>query len=63
MERGDWIVLENANLCPASVLNRLNPLLEPNGKLLVNERGLVAAANQQYVTIKPHPNFRYAKDT
>lgn len=25
---GDWVVFENANLCNASILDRLNPLLE-----------------------------------
>ncbi|CAM9487941.1 unnamed protein product, partial [Ectocarpus sp. 8 AP-2014] len=29
LERGDWIVLDGANLCSSSVLDRLNPLLEP----------------------------------
>jgi midasin len=56
MKREDWVVFENANLCPASVLDRLNPLFEPNGKLLVNKRGLTD--NEEYVTIKPHSNFR-----
>lgn len=31
MERGDWVVLDNANLCSATVLDRLNPLFEPHG--------------------------------
>lgn len=39
------------NLCPASVLDRLNCLLEPGGKLLLAETGL------QHV-VEPHPNFR-----
>jgi midasin (ATPase involved in ribosome maturation) len=56
MKREDWVVFENANLCPANGLDRLIPLLEPNGKLLVNERGLTD--NGEYVTIKPHSNFR-----
>jgi midasin len=56
MKRRDCVVLENANLCPVSVLDRLKLLLEPNGKLLVNERGL--PENGEYVTIKPHSNFR-----
>jgi midasin len=56
MKRGDWVVLENANLCSVTVLDRLNLLLEPNGKLLVNERGL--NDNEEYVTIEPHSNFR-----
>ena len=39
------------NLCPASVLDRLNCLLEPGGKLLLAESGL------QRVVV-PQPNFR-----
>ncbi|KAH7349444.1 midasin [Plectosphaerella cucumerina] len=37
LQRGDWLVLDNANLCNASVLDRLNSLLEPNGFLSINE--------------------------
>lgn len=40
----------------ASVLDRLNALLEPNGELSINERGVI---DGNLVTIKPHPNFRY----
>lgn len=56
MERGEWLVLENVNLCPSSVVDRLNPLLEPNGKLLINERGLLP--DGEYASVQPHPNFR-----
>ena len=55
MELGHWLVLDNANLCPASVLDRLNSLVEPNGLLLLNERGLV---NGKFLQLSPHPNFR-----
>jgi len=55
MYRGDWLVLDNANLCPGSVLDRLNSLVEPNGQILLNERGLVKG---NFVQISPHPNFR-----
>ncbi|KAJ3181878.1 hypothetical protein HDU85_003393 [Gaertneriomyces sp. JEL0708] len=41
MEEGHWILLDNVNLCPSSVLDRLNPLLESGGVLAVTERGLV----------------------
>lgn len=41
MKSGDWILVDNVNLCSSSVLDRLNPLLEPNGCLLLNERGMV----------------------
>ncbi|KAJ3134538.1 AAA ATPase midasin [Physocladia obscura] len=55
LEEGRWILIDNANMCPASVLDRLNHLLEPNGVLIVNERGLV---NGQVKIIHPHKNFR-----
>lgn len=55
MKCGDWVLLENVNFCPASVLDRLNALLEPNGELVVNECGLVRG---QLRIIKPHPDFR-----
>ena len=38
-----------------SVLDRLNALLEPNGKLSINERGVL---DGDIPTITPHPNFR-----
>lgn len=28
---GGWVLLDNANLCNPTVLDRLNPLLEPGG--------------------------------
>ena len=34
---GQWIVLENANLCSPSVLDRLNALLESGDSLLIHE--------------------------
>ncbi|KAF2862321.1 P-loop containing nucleoside triphosphate hydrolase protein [Piedraia hortae CBS 480.64] len=37
LQEGNWILIENANLCPSSVLDRLNSLLEPGGNLLVSE--------------------------
>ena len=39
----------------ASVLDRLNALLEPGGVLSINERGVI---DGEIPTIKPHPNFR-----
>ncbi|KAF2150048.1 P-loop containing nucleoside triphosphate hydrolase protein [Myriangium duriaei CBS 260.36] len=55
MERGDWLVLDNANLCSPAALDRLNSLLEPNGKLHVNEH---TDADGQAHSITPHRNFR-----
>lgn len=56
METGKWLVLDNANLCSASVLDRLNSLLErPNGFLSINEH---TGPDGEPRIIKPHPEFR-----
>jgi len=55
MKHGQWILLEGANLCNPSVLDRLNSLCEDGGCLTLSERGFVGGEIQ---TIKPHPNFR-----
>ena len=39
--KGEWVLLDNVNLCHPTVLYRLNSLLEHNGFLLLNECGLV----------------------
>lgn len=61
IESGQWVLLDNANLCPATVLDRLNPLLEPHGVLLLNECG---TSSGQPRILQPHPNFRliFAQD-
>ena len=55
LEQGKWLVLDNANLCSASVLDRLNSLLEPNGFLSINEHCM---PNGDPKIVKPHPDFR-----
>ncbi|KAF7294417.1 Midasin [Mycena kentingensis (nom. inval.)] len=55
MKQGEWIVLDGANLCSPSILDRLNSLCEPNGFLTLSERGYVDGAVQ---VINPHPDFR-----
>eukprot|EP00953_Heterococcus_sp_UTEX-ZZ885_P022572 12483-Heterococcus_DN1.PRE.2 len=55
LEAGHWILLENSNYCSASVLDRLNPLLETGGELLLTECGTTSGKLR---VIKPHPNFR-----
>ncbi|CAO3588237.1 unnamed protein product [Absidia cylindrospora] len=55
LEKGHWLLIDNANLCNPSVLDRLNPLFENDGVLMVNERGLVDGTVK---VITPHPNFR-----
>ncbi len=51
IENGYWLLIDNVNLCPASVLDRLNSLLETDGTILLTENGVGKC-------IKPHPNFR-----
>lgn len=55
VENGDWLILDNANLCSPSVLDRLNSLLEVNGSLMINE---CSTEDGQPRVLKPHPNFR-----
>ncbi|KAH9525004.1 AAA ATPase midasin [Bulinus truncatus] len=55
LQDGHWLLIDNVNFCSASVLDRLNALLEPNGVLSVNERGTVDDVTVQIV---PHPDFR-----
>lgn len=55
LQKGEWLVLDNANLCSASVLDRLNSLLEPEGSLIINEH---CGADGEPRVIKPHPDFR-----
>lgn len=56
MEQGKWLVLDNANLCSASVLDRMNSLLErPDGFLSINEH---SGPDGEPRIIKPHSDFR-----
>jgi midasin len=55
MERGDWLVLEDANLCSPSVLDRLNAVLENEGEMMVNEQGTTAEGAR---IVRPAPGFR-----
>uniref|UniRef100_A0A8R1HVT4 Midasin n=2 Tax=Caenorhabditis japonica TaxID=281687 RepID=A0A8R1HVT4_CAEJA len=50
--RGDWLLIEDVNLCSAAVLDRLNSCLESGGKLVVAER------QNSYEPLEPHPDFR-----
>ena len=51
VKNGYWLLIDNVNLCSASVLDRLNSLLEPGGTLLLTESGAGTI-------LTPHPNFR-----
>ncbi|KAL2081973.1 hypothetical protein ACEWY4_021791 [Coilia grayii] len=55
LQAGDWLLMDNVNFCSASVLDRLNALLEPGGCLTINERGVIDGTTP---SITPHPNFR-----
>ncbi|GIY25827.1 hypothetical protein CDAR_600181 [Caerostris darwini] len=54
-KKGDWLLIDDANFCSPSVLDRLNSLLEPGGVLTITEQGVVQGDLR---TIKPHPDFR-----
>uniref|UniRef100_A0A3Q1JQ86 Midasin n=1 Tax=Anabas testudineus TaxID=64144 RepID=A0A3Q1JQ86_ANATE len=55
LQAGDWLLMDNVNFCSASVLDRLNALLEHGGSLTINERGVIDGKTPK---ITPHPNFR-----
>jgi len=56
VQTGAWLVLDNANLCSASVLDRLNSLLErPNGTLSINEHSEPGGEPRM---VEMHPDFR-----
>lgn len=52
---GSWVILRDANLCSPSLLDRLNPLLEPEGCLALNE---CCTEGDGPRMIQPHVNFR-----
>lgn len=64
MKLGHWLHLRNVNMCSSSVLDRLNPVMEPGGRLLLTEAGvnqthehddsIGCACNE----IQCHPDFR-----
>ena len=56
IENGQWLLIDNANFCSPSVLDRLNPPLEINGNLQINEKGI--GENGVIPTIRAHKNFR-----
>ncbi len=55
LQEGCWLILDNANACSSSVLDRLNSLLEPNGYLSINE---CCETNGRARTVRAHTNFR-----
>ncbi|KAF3906566.1 Midasin [Dactylellina cionopaga] len=55
VENGYWVILDNANLCNPSVLDRINSLLETKGALFLHEN---TSADGTSRIITPHPDFR-----
>lgn len=55
LKAGHWLLLDGANLCNASVLDRLNSLCETDGFLTLSEKGFI---NGEVQILKPHPDFR-----
>ncbi|CAM0956904.1 unnamed protein product [Alopecurus aequalis] len=55
IECGEWVVLDNANLCNPTVLDRINSLVEEERSIVVNECGLV---DGNPVVLEAHPKFR-----
>ncbi|XP_073008545.1 midasin isoform X3 [Typha latifolia] len=55
IECGEWVVLDNANLCNPTILDRINSLVEPDGSITINECGLV---DGNPMVLHAHPNFR-----
>jgi midasin len=57
LKYGWWLLIDNANLCQPSVLDRLNPLLEPNGSLILSERGINDGAVEEVKNGKIFPRL------
>ena len=53
---GGWVVIENANFCSSSVLDRLNGLFEDGGYLELYEQGQLQDDKSRKII--PHPDFR-----
>jgi MoxR-like ATPase len=60
MIHGHWLILQNANLCSSSVLDRLNPVMEPDGSLLLAECGSTDddGVDATHRHVRCHPDFR-----
>lgn len=53
---GHFICLEHVNLASSAILDRLNPVMEPNGTLLISEKGV--GDDNEPENISKHQNFR-----
>ncbi|XP_053677442.1 midasin [Anopheles nili] len=62
LRTGQHICLEHVNLCSSAVLDRLNPVFEPNGSLMISEKGTLQidiSSSEETVTevVQRHSNF------
>ena len=48
MQNGDWVILDELNLCGSEILESLNRLLDDNAELYIPETNEI---------IKPKPGF------
>lgn len=51
IKNGDWVLLDEINLASTETLECLSTILEPNGSIVLLEKG-------DFVPIKRHPDFR-----
>ncbi|XP_049297646.1 midasin [Anopheles funestus] len=63
LRTGQHICLEHVNLCSSAVLDRLNPVFEPNGALMISEKGTVRTddtsdGETSTEVVKRHRNFQ-----
>lgn len=56
LRAGEFISLEHVNFSSLAVLDRLNPIFEPNGKLLISEKGV--SRSDECEVIEKHDNFQ-----
>ncbi|XP_037827489.1 midasin [Lucilia sericata] len=56
LKDGQYILLEHVNLCSSAVLDRLNPVFEPSGALMLSEKGVTG--NEKAEIVKKADNFR-----
>ncbi|XP_063699493.1 midasin [Culicoides brevitarsis] len=54
---GGAICLDHVNLCSSAILDRLNPVFEPNGSLLVSEKGVTMDDGKNTSVVQKHSNF------
>lgn len=54
LRKGELLSLEHVNFCSSAVLDRLNPVFEPNGSLLISEKGVTNSKECEVVVKHPH---------